>query len=440
MDENDEIFLAKAIENKATAHDRRKDSLLYLNHRVKKKDILKLVNYNRGKRSLALLKSVTAVYNRSRPKNIRSTEARCHIGLGLFCCRKPPKAEDSNNLLTDFCRAHKKNIIRKLCENGNKSANVLFRSFDDKAYLCPNTSTGMQSARNQRIFQPADELEARKFLKYDFPLSMLNCTPGTFLYMTKSISLNNEEVVITTDMKESRVVIKPKYFIGSSGSVWSSHCMLLRHEEPLPHLKEGLLPWQTTKYLSIVLKSIDCFRYFVGQSLNTDLLNVQNLKECVFRSYEKEKLNFLRKIIAVILDNFTESKEEFHDIAKKKLENLESSFITIDGNASNLEKILNDCSFESDRLLHFTDILVSSINQFLDGLQIYQLPKMKSRIVDLTDAGPGVGITNYEVQYRMAQELILLNVDYYVRHHLAPGDSSQNEVERIQSYVGKIIM
>lgn len=206
------------------------------------------------------------------------------------------------------------------------------------------------------------------------------------------------------------------------------------------HLKEGLLPWKTTKYLSIVLKSIDCFRYFVNQSLNTDLVNVQNLKERVFRNYEKEKLNFLGKNIAVIQDNFTESKEEFHDIAKKELENLESSFITIDGYASNLEKILNDCSCESDRLLHFTDILVNSINQFLDRLQIYQFPKMKSRIVDLTDAGPGVGITNYEVQYRMAQEVILFNVDYYIRHHLAPGDSSQNEVERRQGYVGNIIM
>ena len=65
---------------------------------------------------------------------------------------------------------------------------------------------------------------------------------------------------------------------------------------------------------------------------------------------------------------------------------------------------------------------------------------MKSRIIDLTDAGRGVGITNYEVQYRMTQEVILLNVDYYVRHHLAPGDSSRNEVERTQSYVGKIFM
>ena len=101
---------------------------------------------------------------------------------------------------------------------------------------------------------------------------------------------------------------------------------------------------------------------------------------------------------------------------------------------------MNDCSCNSDKLLHFTNILVNSINQFLDRFQIYQLPKLKSRIVDLTDASPGVGITNYEVQYRMAQEVTLLNVDYCIRHHLALGDYSQKEVERIQSYVGKIIM
>ena len=171
-----------------------------------------------------------------------------------------------------FCRAHKKNIIRKLFENGNKSAKVLFCSFEDKAYF---------AQIHQQVCKGLVTKEFSNLLmncKYDFPFSMLNCTPGTFLYMTKSISLNNEEEVITADMKESRVVIKPKYFIGSSGSVWSSHCMLLRHEEPLLHLKEGLLPWQTTKYLSIVLKSIDCFRYFVCQSLNTSLVNVQSLK------------------------------------------------------------------------------------------------------------------------------------------------------------------
>ena len=72
----------------------------------------------------------------------------------------------------------------------------------------------MQSARSQRVFQAADELKARKFLKYDFPLNMLNCTPGTLLYMTKRISMKNEEEVTTTDMKESRVFIKPLEVLG----------------------------------------------------------------------------------------------------------------------------------------------------------------------------------------------------------------------------------
>ena len=195
---------------------------------MKKKDLLKLVICNREKRSLALLKSVTAVYNRSRPKKYSINRGQKSHRSWSILLQKTSKGRRFNYLLTHFCPVHEKNIIRKLCENGNKSAKVLFRSFDDKAYLCPNRSAGMQGARNQRFFQPADELKARKFLKYDFPLNMLNCTPGTFLYMTNSISLNNEEEVITTDIKERRVVVKPKYFIGSSGSVWSSRCMLLR--------------------------------------------------------------------------------------------------------------------------------------------------------------------------------------------------------------------
>ena len=97
----------------------------------------------------------------------------------------------------------------------------------------------------------------------------------------------------------------------------------------------------------------------------------------------------------------------------------------VDGHASNLEKTLNDCSCNSDKLLHFTNILVNSIKQFLDRFQIYQLPKMKSRIVDITDASPSVGITNYEVQYQIAQEVTLLNVDCYIRHDLALRDSSR---------------
>ena len=43
----DDESLAKAIEDKSTAHGQRHDMVLYTNHRVKKKDFLSLANYFR---------------------------------------------------------------------------------------------------------------------------------------------------------------------------------------------------------------------------------------------------------------------------------------------------------------------------------------------------------------------------------------------------------
>ena len=64
---------------------------------------------------------------------------------------------------------------------------------------------------------------------------------------------------------------------------------------------------------------------------------------------------------------------------------------------------------------------------------------MKSRIPEFTDAGPGVGVTNHDVKFRIAEVIILTNLDYYIQHHLANDDSSHNEVEQIQSFVGVAI-
>ena len=151
MDADDERTLEQCFIDKATAHGRRHDSVFYLNHRVKKKDFLKIVNHHRRQKNKTLLKSTTSIFNRSCPINKRSKQAKNHIGLGIFCCKKPPKTEDSSNLLTHFCRAYKKNIIRNFSTDQDVSNKTMYRSFDDKAYLCPATSTGMQSARSQKV-------------------------------------------------------------------------------------------------------------------------------------------------------------------------------------------------------------------------------------------------------------------------------------------------
>ena len=69
----------------------------------------------------------------------------------------------------------------------------------------------------------------------------------------------------------------------------------------------------------------------------------------------------------------------------------------------------------------------------------FRLPELKSRYLEWSDAGPGVGITNNDVRYRTAQKVRIINADYLIRLHLANSDSSHNEVQRCQAYLGDAI-
>ena len=66
-------------------------------------------------------------------------------------------------------------------------------------------------------------------------------------------------------------------------------------------------------------------------------------------------------------------------------------------------------------------------------------PTYKSRYLEWTDAGPSVGIYNYDVKFRIAQRIRIINLDYFIRLHLSDGDSSQNEVEKCQGYIGDAV-
>ena len=66
-------------------------------------------------------------------------------------------------------------------------------------------------------------------------------------------------------------------------------------------------------------------------------------------------------------------------------------------------------------------------------------PTYKSRYLGWTDAGPGVGISNYDVKFRIAQRIKIINLDYFIRLHLSNGYSSQNTVERCQGYIGDAV-
>ena len=53
--------------------------------------------------------------------------------------------------------------------------------------------------------------------------------------------------------------------------------------------------------------------------------------------------------------------------------------------------------------------------------------------LDLRDAGPGVGVSNYEVRFRDDEMARIRDSDYRLRCHRSRGDSGQGETERTNS-------
>lgn len=80
LDSETEEYIAKAIETMCSAHGRRHDAVLYLNHRLKSKNLLSIANHNLAKRGKKLIKSTRTVMLRSRPKKLRTREAKRHKG------------------------------------------------------------------------------------------------------------------------------------------------------------------------------------------------------------------------------------------------------------------------------------------------------------------------------------------------------------------------
>ena len=57
-------------------------------------------------------------------------------------------------------------------------------------------------------------------------------------------------------------------------------------------------------------------------------------------------------------------------------------------------------------------MLVQECTKVVDYIQgVPGVPKLKSRVIDLCDAGPGVGITNEDVIYRVCEEFIICGYD-----------------------------
>ena len=82
---------------------------MYRNRRVKVADLPCIANHFLALKGKPLVRSKTTVWNRSEPRHKNSIQAKFHSGKGLFCTKKPPKTEASENESTHQ-RTHVNNV------------------------------------------------------------------------------------------------------------------------------------------------------------------------------------------------------------------------------------------------------------------------------------------------------------------------------------------
>ena len=83
-----------------------------------------------------------------------------------------------------------------------------------------------------KIIQPSDATQQHVLPKYDFPTRMVNATPGVNRIMNYELEEVDGSSKIKIVEDDTLVFNRPKFFVGSSGTVWASEYMRLRYEEP----------------------------------------------------------------------------------------------------------------------------------------------------------------------------------------------------------------
>ena len=80
------------------------------------------------------------------------------------------------------------------------------------------------------------------------------------------------------------------------------------------------------------------------------------------------------------------------------------------------------------------------MNDFLKKISDLNLPLVKPCILELTDGGPGVGVSNLEVRFRDAELAMIHDSDRYARITRATVDFCQNEAERSNACIGEALV
>lgn len=234
----------------------------------------------------------------------------------------------------------------------------------------------------------------------------------------------------------SVVTVRPKHYVGSSGSVWASEKVLLRWEHPhLYEIEDSPFHPLLRKFTAMVR---DHLVYFCDSTEKGDVSCLTQPHDCQFGAYEKSRIYHAVSGIVTATVNWNQSRNNLIpeqiaignkiadcvDAVRSEFELLKetlvSSTTTIQALWQKYEHVTERCKW-----------LLNEMKQ--RGLPV----SIRPRILLHTDKGPGVSVTNYEVKFRDAEIARLYNLDWQMRVHYAVNDPCP--AERTNACIGTCI-
>ncbi|CAC5384129.1 unnamed protein product [Mytilus coruscus] len=349
-------------------------------------------------------------------------------------CKKPPKTVSKLHKTTHHQRSHVK-VNRESMFTPEDMHNVSLEvSMDDKAYLRPGTDVGFRETKAGKIIDVTDQNRSRKLPQHDFAEPKVYQSPSSYRIMTwKAEEINGEEKMIK-EKDQSVVVIRPKYYVPSNGSNWASDYMQIVHNHP--HLftvedEQNRCLYSNT-FQSIGQLVRDIAFHFQDTFSGEDLYLLPNEDA---KCYLSDKLTAIQSQFIDALESYKTCLEE----EKLRLHSLMEKLNDCLAVCETIRDKLGNANLQSDLQLSY-NILLKNCNKIISLVDSYGLPQMKTVITELTDAGPGVGSSNLEVRFRMAEIARIHSSDRRLRIHRARDDSAQNEVERTNSAIGDALV
>ena len=265
-------------------------------------------------------------------------------------------------------------------------------SFDDKAYLRPGTDVGFRETNSGSIFQVADEEKQRKLPLHDFPVNKVYVTPSSFRVMKWKVeSINGIDNLVRTE-DQSLVTVRPKCYVGSSGSVLASELLRIYYEEPrLFEVNDGSCKLSKDAK-SFALQIRDCMMYFTETTVSEDVTELFESKQKI--SYELKRLNALenRLHLAELKWIGIKDTQNAYDIAHVN-ELLDVCCFIREQKKLLIDILLAEQNYEGNIIEKYSPI-IHSAKELLALIDKLQLPSFCSIVSELTDAGPGVGVNN----------------------------------------------